>query len=343
MPGGIGAYVEAMCRLLPARARADGDTLVGLIAWHRRRPEVGLPLRQVRAPARLLTVAWQFLRRPRLPDFDVVLAPSLAVPPPGPAALVVFCADLAFLEMPAAYPLWGRLFHRRGLANARRDAQLVLTCSEASAHDLSELGGIPADRVRVIPLGVDRRSLSKDEAAERRRRLGVQGPFFLSLATREPRKNLSAVLAAFGLLADLPEKLVVAGPRGWLETEAPRGEGVVVLGRVDDDDKAALYMGATAFCYPSLYEGFGLPVAEAMTYGAPVVTSNVSSLPEVAGDAALLVDPHDIEAIAHALRRLALEPGLRAERVAAGQAQAARFTWEASADATWKALKEAVA
>ena len=351
VPGGIGAYVEALCRLLPSMAGA-GDEVLGVSAFHRRRPHVGLPVVRIPLPARPVTAAWQFLRRPALPSgFDAVLAPSLAVPPPGRASLVVFCADVAFLRVPEAYPAWGRAFHRRGLANARSDAAVVLTCSEASAADLRELGGIGGDRVRVIPLGVDPPAVSEEQAGRRRDRLGLpQGPYFLWVGTREPRKNLTRVLDAATRLLDLDERWVLAGPRGWMVSEVERDVSrrgldgrVHLLGQVDRADLSALYRGATALCFPSLYEGFGLPVAEAMAHGVPVVTSDVSSLPEVAGGAGVLVDPRDPDAIAKGLRRLAEDSDERQARIDAGHRHVARFTWEASAAATWAALKECAA
>jgi glycosyltransferase involved in cell wall biosynthesis len=290
-----------------------------------------------------------------LRGFDVILAPSLALPPKttGATKLVVFCADLAFLHMPEAYPRWGRAFHQRGLTRAVREAALILTCSEASASDLLVRGDARLEQIRVIPLGADPPTPETAEGDDvaRRSRLGLNGePYFLWVGTQEPRKNLKATLAAFRQLADLPQRLVLAGPRGWRTAdlqEMAGAEGVAgrvdVVGFVGPRDLSALYRGASAFCYPSHYEGFGLPVVEAMAHGTPVVTSNVSSLPEVAGDAALLVDPADPGALAVAMRRLVEDVNLRRYCVVAGHQQAAQYTWQASAAATWAAVRDAAA
>ena len=333
VPGGIGEYAFEMAARLPRLAAPD-DEVWGVSAWHRRPPGRPLPLpaRRVPLPSRPLTAAWQFLRLPRLRGADVVLATSLAVPPTGRATgLVVFCADLAFLHVPEAFPRWGLAFHRRGLRNAVRHADMVLTCSQTSAVDLAAAG---AADVRVIPLGADPPAIDAAEALRRRQALGVPDAYVLALSTNEPRKNLSTVVAA---APRLPAPLVVAGPTGWLAHDV-KADGVIAVGHVGPEDRSALYMGALALCYPSLYEGFGLPVVEAMAHGTPVVTSTVSSLPEVAGDAGVLIEPTDVDALVDAVDRLAHDDGFRAERVEKGLQQATRYTWEASAHATWNAL-----
>jgi glycosyltransferase involved in cell wall biosynthesis len=352
-PGGIGSYIEALCRLLPQQAAADQSEVVAISAFHRRPRPLGLGVRTIPLPSRALLASWQVARWPPVSslvrDLGVMLAPSLALPAPGRAPLVVFCADVAFLRLPHAYTSWGRWFHARGLELARREAALVLTCGETTAGDLVDLGGIDRDRIRVIPLGADPPLVSDPrEALERRRRLGVADlPYFLWVGTRQPRKNLAGVLEAARHLADLPHHLVLAGPRGWVLPELHQDVARLglsgrahLLGWVPPEDLSALYEGATALCFPSLYEGFGLPVIEAMAHGTPVVTSTVSSLPEVAGGAAMLVDPNDPGAIASALRQLADDEGLREEKAAAGLCRAALFTWDASVRATWEALKE---
>jgi glycosyltransferase involved in cell wall biosynthesis len=169
----------------------------------------------------------------------------------------------------------------------------------------------------------------------------------LADGTLEPRKNLEALIRAW-LALDPSVRgdrlLALVGPRGWDDAPilaAARDAGARLLGRVSEDELRALYAGAAAFAYPSRYEGFGLPVLEAMAAGAPVVTSNVSSLPEVAGDAALLVDPQDTAAIGAALTRILTEPGLAEQLRARGRVQAARFTWERTARETLALLRDA--
>jgi glycosyltransferase involved in cell wall biosynthesis len=175
----------------------------------------------------------------------------------------------------------------------------------------------------------------------------VRGPFLLAVGTLEPRKNLRRLLGAFADAAEelADHHLVVAGPVGWGPALRPTYDPVRVklAGPVDDATLHGLYAAADGLAYPSLYEGFGLPVLEAMAHGTPVLTSDRSSLPEVAGEAALLVDPTDQAAIAAGLLRLVGDQALRARLAAAGPRRAARFTWPATAAATWAAYLEALA
>jgi glycosyltransferase involved in cell wall biosynthesis len=225
-------------------------------------------------------------------------------------------------------------------------ADRVIAISDATRDDLIELYGTPPDKVIAVPLGVDARfGPDRDADAESalRARLGIPpGPFVLTVGTMQPRKNHRRLVAAMARLhADAP--VVIAGGTGWgyddVRREVERlgvAERVVFAGFVDDGDLPDLYRAAAVFAYPALYEGFGLPVLEAMACGTPVVTSNVSSLPEVAGqDAALLVDPLDVDALAGALDRLLADGDLRARRRARGLARAAAFTWERAARETW--------
>jgi len=192
----------------------------------------------------------------------------------------------------------------------------------------------------AIPLGVSER-FSGAVAGDAAARLGVTGEYVLAVGTREPRKNLGRLIRAFAELpTELRERfsLAVAGPPGWDDSEAhalaSADARVVMLGFVDDADLPSLYAGASVFAFPSLAEGFGLPVLEAMAAGTPVLTSDCSSLPEVAGDAALLVDPAAAGSIGAGLARLLGEPGLRSDLAARGRDRAAAFTWERTARAT---------
>jgi alpha-1,3-rhamnosyl/mannosyltransferase len=192
------------------------------------------------------------------------------------------------------------------------------------------------------------RELSDAERAEARRRLELPASFVLSVGTLEPRKNLVRLIEAWVALPEAVRNahvLALVGPTGWemdatLAAVHARPDDVRLLGFVSDDELAALYAGAAAFAYPSLYEGFGLPVLEAMSAGAPVVTTTASSLPEVAGDAALLVDPRDVRALRDALAALLTDPARAAALRAAGRARAAGFTWERTAGATRALLHE---
>jgi glycosyltransferase involved in cell wall biosynthesis len=230
---------------------------------------------------------------------------------------------------------------RATIRPALRRAAALLCISEATRSDLVARFPRAAGRAHVVPLGADPRfaSAQRDPAVEERH--GLDRPYVLAVGTLEPRKNLERLIAAWRGL-DGTHALALVGPRGWEEeriVEAARAGDVRLLGRVSDEDLAALYAGCACFAYPSLYEGFGLPVLEAMAAGAPVLTSNVSSLPEVAGDAALLVDPLDTEALRAGLERLLSDEALRADLAARGRERAALFTWDRTAAATLAQLE----
>jgi glycosyltransferase involved in cell wall biosynthesis len=230
--------------------------------------------------------------------------------------------------------------------------------SESTKRDLLELYDVEAERVVVIPHGVDRevfRPSSTDEVEGVRRRFGIAGPYLLSLGGIEPRKNLPNLVRAFAQLpaGGRPMLVLVGGGVEWnpegrdalqaalREVPGHVAERVVLTGYVKEQEKVALLGGAEALVYPSLYEGFGLPVLEAMACGTPIVTSDLSALPEVTGDAALLVDPRDTGALASAIERVLEEKDLRHDLETRGMSRAAGYTWEATARRTAAVLHEA--
>ena len=284
---------------------------------------------------------------------DVLFVPAHVLPLLHPRRSVVTVHDLGYLYYPEAH----RPADRRYLAwstawNARR-AALTLADSEATRNDLVRAYHVDPARVRVVYLGVGEATAARPPlrgAGEEEPRIAC--PYFLYIGTLQPRKNLERVVAAFARLAALPEldgvQLVLTGRRGWLydslfaQVNALGLAGRVLFpGYVAEGDLPALYAGALAFVFPSLYEGFGLPVLEAHAYGVPVLTANNSSLPEVAGDAALLVDPHDVDAIADAMYRLATDAALRQDLIRKGLENVKRFSWEKCARETLAVLEEA--
>jgi glycosyltransferase involved in cell wall biosynthesis len=288
---------------------------------------------------------------------DVAFIPAHVVPIGRPRNAVVTIHDLGYLAFPAAHTARRRLeLHLTTLWSVRA-ARRVIAISAATRDDLVRHYRADPARIAVVHHGLSGaqfRPAAPDEVAAARERHGLRRPYFLYLGTLQPRKNLERLIDAFARAAGsgaLGEaELVIGGRRGWLSEQIERRAGALGLsgrvrlaGYLPDADLPALLSGALAFAFPSLYEGFGLPVLEAMACGAPVLTSATSSLPEVAGDAALLVDPHDEAAIAAGLARLAADAGLRAELRERGLAHAARFTWERCARETLDVLREAFA
>jgi len=331
VPGGTAvAALEVAARLAPH--------LVGVGAWHRSPPAPPwtppIRVRSLPLPRPVLYDAWLALRTPPVQlatgRVDVIHATTIVVPP-HTAPLAVTVHDLAFLHEPDHFTARGARVFRRGLDLLRRRADLVLVSSLATMAD-AEAAGVPVDRLRHVPLGV---AVTPAEPAARRR-FGLDRPYLLFVGTLEPRKNLARLVAA---VAQLPTDhvLAVAGLDGWGDASPPAGDRVRLLGFVTDAERDALYAGADAFVYPSLREGFGLPVAEAMAHGTPVVTSRGTSTEEVAGGAAVLVDPYDVEAIAEGIAVALVQ---RDRLVAAGRQRAAELTWERTAEATLAAYRE---
>ena len=291
------------------------------------------------------TRLWSQLRLPRElwhRRHDLLFVPSHVVPflTPGPALTVVH--DLAFERYPAAYSQAARQYLRLTTRWAERRCPRLLTVSQSTADDLVELHGVSPDRVTVVPLGGGEPACPGTPDAFRGRlvQLGIDRPFALNVGRVEPRKNQVTALRAIERRADM--LLVCAGP--VIDTEMAarlRSPRCRLLGPVAETDLDALYTCAEALVFPSLYEGFGLPVLEAMRRGLPVVTAAVSSLPEVGGEAALYVnDPCDAEALAAAIDR-ALGDRLRLRDM--GIAQASKFTWDRTAAGVAGVIRELVA
>ena len=287
-----------------------------------------------------------------LSTFDVVHYPASIGPLDGGRNVVVTVHDCIFMRHPDWFR-WERAEYYRwaGCRSARRAAR-VIADSEATAHDLRELIGVPDSRIDVVPLGVGGqfRPSSGDAVAAVRARYKLPESYFLFVGTLEPRKNLAAVVRAWDRAAEeIEEDLVIAGRTGWKTEEmlaairqARHRDRVHLPGFIEQEDLAPAISAARAFVWPSLFEGFGLPVLEAMACGTPVLTSTTSSLPEVAGEAALLVDPESDEAITEGMKRLSQDEVLRARLSAAGLQRAAEFTWERTAEMTLKVYERVV-
>jgi len=355
-PGGIGTYVRELAPALVAR-----DDALDLALFRCRFDAAGPPQQwldpfevlEVPGPVRSLYPRWALTGRPRLPSsldrFDIVHATNPAGVPPvrGGQALIVTVHDLAFERVPERFPRAWRLLYRAGMGATARRAHAVLVPSNATAEDVRALTDVDPAKVHVTPLAATLPSTAQDPGVALER-LGVPCPYVLFVGTLEPRKNVVTLIRAYRQVApDVPHALVLTGPAGWFAAEMDRelarpGPGTVVrTGNVDPPDLDALYRGADAFAYPSAYEGFGLPVLEALARGVPTIASNVPALHEVAGDAAVFVEPGDVADLAEALGRVLTDAALAGDLRGRGPGRAAGYSWTATASATLEAYRHA--
>ncbi|MEM2592743.1 MAG: glycosyltransferase family 1 protein [Thermofilaceae archaeon] len=290
-----------------------------------------------------------------LPDVDVFHATDHLLPHFSRILTVFTLHDLIFLFHPETHKPLNRWFLTLMMPRFLRAADAVIAVSECTKRDAVRAYGIPEEKITVIYEGVSPRFRPADPEAVQavRAKYGLPEHFILYVGTIEPRKNLVALLEAYAAILTRNTqhaiRLVIVGKKGWLYEgffrrlrELGLEERVHFTGYVPDEDLPALYSAADLFVFPSLYEGFGLPVLEAMACGVPVVCSNTSSLPEVAGDAALLVNPTDVQALAAAIERALTDEALRASLRARGMERARRFTWEETALRTLKVYQRAM-
>lgn len=351
VPGGTARSILETLQAL--RERADVD-VTPVAARHPAPAEapwaVPPPVAYLPLPRTALYEAWQRLRRPAVQQVagpvDVVHATTMAIPPPGDAALVVTVHDLAFRASPGHFTRHGRRFFERGLDLVRAEADLVVCPSGATASQCAA-AGVPRQRLRVVPHGVRVPPVSAAEVRRLRDAHGLRRDYILWCGTLEPRKNVPVLVAAFRRLVEngLDVDLVLVGPVGWGSVDTsvagPAAERVRRLGFLAPADLHAVYAGARVFCYPSLVEGFGLPVLEAMAHGIPVVTSRGTATEEAAGGAALLVAPTDVAALCKAL---AAAVGERHDELAAASAaRAAHASWTKVATDLTEVYREAAA
>jgi glycosyltransferase involved in cell wall biosynthesis len=349
---GIGRHTRGLVQALEPIA---GDHRVTLLIFGRPPAgeipaPAGFRLRTIPVPNRLLTIGWHRAGLPLPVDWlggamDLYHASDFVLPPVRRARSLVTVHDLSFMTTPECAEAGLRDFLARVVPTSVERADHVLADSESTRRDLVRLLDVPAEKVTVVYPGVDARFRRQEDAGELQRvrdRYGIgPGPFVLGLGTLEPRKNWPALIRAWARLRRqhrMAHRLVIGGGKGWLSEgifEAADASGfrseIVFPGFVADADLPALYSAAEVFVLPSRYEGFGIPVLEAMACGAAVVCANNSSLPEAAGDAALLVDANDEVALANAILQLVEDETLRNVLQRRGCEQAARFTWDAAA------------
>ncbi|MBI2887788.1 MAG: glycosyltransferase family 4 protein [Chloroflexi bacterium] len=285
-----------------------------------------------------LRLSWEML----LHAPDVLFVPAHVIPVVHPRASVATIHDLGHLYFPEAYPKETLKYLTWATEQNVRAAAHLLADSQATRADLIRHYSVPPERVTVVYPGVSPLFTQEQDPAELgavRLHYNLQEPYVLYVGTLHPRKNVTRLIEAFARAkreGRLQERLVLAGRMGWLPEEILRslqqvGEAVTLLGYVPDDHLPALYGGATAFVLPSLFEGFGMPVLEAMACGTPVIAADSSSLPEVVGDAGVLVDPQQTDELAEALAWVCGRQELREQLRQKGLARVRVFTWEAAA------------
>jgi glycosyltransferase involved in cell wall biosynthesis len=338
-PTGVGRYTAELARSLEARGvmlrrfavslkgRSDGS----IARW--------------RLPARLARASWMRFDRPSIERLvgpvDLVHATNFVLPSLGELPGVVTVHDLSFYRD----DVWPGGEALRDLVPwSVRRAERVLVPTAAIGREVEERLDVPGSRISVTPEGVSPVFFGASPLSDRALgRMGIPGRFIVAVGTIEPRKNLARLLGAWAIARpDLPDwSLVLAGPKGW-GPELPDTPGVILTGWVGDETLPGLLAAADMFCYPSMYEGFGLPPLEAMAAGTPAIVGRYSAAEEVLGDAAVLVDPLDVEAMAAAMTRVATDGALRSRYTIGGRARAAGFTWERCAAATLEAYSYVV-
>lgn len=357
--GGNETYIRNLIEALAALDNENRYTLYfsraeAARAWQGRFPNFAVrllppPTPIVRVP---IALAYELRRRP----VDV-LHVQYTAPPWCSASVVATIHDIAFEHLPETFTRRGRMQLRLTVRRTARRATRIATVSEFSREDMIRTYQLPPEKVVVTQNGVEARFTpypsSPNEAAEVCRRFGIEREFILAVGSLQPRKNLVRLLRAYAHLRDQWQddapQLVIVGRKLWLYQEILAevrrqswARNVIVTDYVADDDLPALYRAAHLFVYPSLFEGFGLPPLEAMACATPVITSHTSSLPEVVGDAALLIDPYDEHQIARAMIRLARDESLRTRLCRAGVERASLFSWQTAAKKTLALYRESI-
>lgn len=354
--GGIARYARALIS-----AAAEIDTTTEFVLFYNRFRERGVAwkpdsgrctVRQAFFPRRALQTMWDFAGWPPIEMFcgsiDLFHGLHFILPPVRSAHRILTIHDLTYLKYPAYFAerSLNERGYRRELPRGLTRADMVIAVSQKTREDLIELLKFPEERVRVVHLGVDHRLFSQpdDEKAETiRNSYGLSRPYLIFLVgTPEPRKNLLRTLAAVRKAA--PQfSFVLVGPKTPLQ-EMLHGDvrNITFTDVVPEKHLPALLSGATISLYPSLYEGFGLPVLESMACGVPVITSDRGAIPEIAGDCAVLVDPENIDGIAEAISELLRDETHRDRLRTMGKKRASEFTWQRTAEETLSLYRELI-
>ena len=313
-------------------------------------PDAHVQYKQAPIGERWLYRIWHRLRLP-VPiqmftgDIDLFYSPDFVLPPVrGDIPTILTVHDISFVHYPETFTPSLRNYLNKVVPRSIQNATHVLADSQATRDDLINLWQVNDEKITVIYPGVDpsfRPPSDKQQLANVRKKYNLgDEPYILSVSTIQPRKNYQMLIRAFkDVVDDFPHRLVLAGGKGWLYEETLNeveiqglGDRVQFLGFVEDEDLPALYSDATLFVFPSLYEGFGLPILEAMACGVPAIVSDASSLPEVAGEAALVISPKEQGIWTAAIRDLLGDPNRQSQMVAGGFLRARQFGWKRSAE-----------
>ncbi len=353
---GIGRYARELVRAL---SRVDSVNRYILFIPRDAHPDLltfdfppNFRIRRAPLTERILAALWQRARAP-LPievfigRVDVFYSPDFLLPPTLAKRTLVTVHDLSYVRVPDCFPTVLKNYLNRTVPRAIRRADVVLGDAASTCRDLQEIYGVPRDKTHVLYSGVDSRfcpDIPRADVERVRSKYDLAAPYLLSVSTLQPRKNYVRLIQAFHqLVPALPAalsnlQLVISGGKGWMYDEIfstveklGLRDRVKLPGFADDADLPALYAQARLFVYPSLYEGFGLPVAEAMASGVPVVCSNASSIPEVAGDAAVYFDPLDVDGMAKAIQRALTDEPLASDLRNRGLNQIKQFSWDKAA------------
>ena len=346
VPGGTAVtavnLAEEMCRL-------EGIDLVGIAANHKKNPKKPIPesmtIVNSKLPRQILYETWNRFNTPKVENLvksvDLVHASGGAVPS-ADLPLVATIHDLSWREQNDWFPSRGKRFAEAWLDKARK-AERIICPSQTTFKDLVK-AEFDEQIIRIVPLGVKTRKVGQDQVESLLEENSIKTPFVLWVGTIEPRKNIPRLVQAMQQIPEIP--LVLVGPKGWesdLQSAIdPIRERVKIIGEVDEVTKHTWYKAASVFCFPSLLEGFGLPIAEAMSHGTPVVTSSTTATSEVAGDAALLIDPKSADAIAESIKKILGKPETAKELGEKGLERAKKMTWKDTALATADVYREVV-
>jgi glycosyltransferase involved in cell wall biosynthesis len=322
------------------RFTTSGRMTLCLTRWPTHRPAARVTWEQLIQPVAL--------RRERI---DLLHGLAFVAPLFSPCPTVITIFDLSFLRFPDAFRRVNRTYLRIFTSLSARRARRVIAISEHTRRDVIHLLGVPAERVDVVYCGVDAafhpRPATDVQDFRRRRRLPER--FILFVGTLEPRKNVRRLIEAYAQMRDLDVRLVIVGGKGWLYEDVfasverlGLSNEVLFAGYVPAEELPLWYNAADLFVFPSLHEGFGLPILEAMACGTPVVSSNAASLPEVIGEAGLMVDPKDVEGLAAAMRQVSTDQNLREQLRERSLQQACRFSWEKAARQTIEVYQQAL-